>query len=80
MDNCERTGVSCRRRVRWGFDTWAHRDEKGKGWLVAGKFSIVLKFKTVIKAKTPYRKPDSTLVLKNPNKKIREMKKTRVYS
>ncbi len=66
-----------------GFDTWAHREEKGNGWLVAGRFTTKLKFKTVIKAKKPYRKPDSTLVLKNLTKKIREterLKSTRVYS
>jgi hypothetical protein len=40
-----------------------------EGWLVVGRFTTELKFKTVIKAKKPHRKPDSTLVLKILTKK-----------
>jgi hypothetical protein len=54
---------------------------RGEGWLVAGRFTNELKFKTAIKAKKPYRKPNLTLV-KILTKKIREMKRlksTRVH-
>jgi hypothetical protein len=38
-----------------GTEGW-RRDED---WLVAGRFTTYLKFKTVIKAKKPDRKPDN---------------------
>ncbi len=61
-----------------GFDTWAHREEKGNSWLVAGRFTTEFKFKKVIKAKKALQNTRLYSGFKKPNKKNPRNGKTQV--